>query len=261
MDFSERLEMLIKAKNTSQKAIAEYLGIRRPTISDWKGLGTIPGADTAARLAKYLGTTVEYLITGNPPRDIPPDIMDIARKIAALTPQDREEIMALIAIKLARKPGFPETVAEPAPEYGLEPRIANDIEFVDWEMVMLPYFGKTAAGVPLDIYKEPGEYIPFPRKALKSRPEDYFVLSIQGYSMSGANIDEGDMVVIRHAEEPINGKIMLVRYEGASTLKRLAYRGGKWYLLWDDGSGREMQVDSGGFQVQGLHVWTLKPGK
>jgi SOS-response transcriptional repressor LexA len=69
------------------------------------------------------------------------------------------------------------------------------------------------------------------------------------------------MVVIRHTEEPVNGKVMLVQYEGASTLKRLAYRGGKWHLLWDDGSDREIQVDSEGFQVQGLHVWTLKPGK
>jgi SOS-response transcriptional repressor LexA len=145
------------------------------------------------------------------------------------------------------------------PEYG-------DIEDssilpVDFDMVYLPYFGKTAAGIPLDIYAEPGAYMPFPRKALKGSPDEYFVLSVQGYSMIEADVNEGDMVVIRHSKDPINGKIMLVRHEGASTLKRLSYRAGKWYLCWDDNSGREIQVDSRDFEVQGLHVWTLKPGK
>jgi SOS-response transcriptional repressor LexA len=79
--------------------------------------------------------------------------------------------------------------------------------------------------------------------------------------MSEADINEGDMVVIRHAEDPIDGKIMLVRHEGASTLKRLSHRAGNWYLCWDDNSGREIQVTSKQFEVQGLHVWTLKPGK
>jgi SOS-response transcriptional repressor LexA len=79
--------------------------------------------------------------------------------------------------------------------------------------------------------------------------------------MTKDDIDEGDLVVIRHAEEPIDGKIMPVRHEGASTLKRLAYRAGKWHLCRDDNSGREIQVDSKGFEVQGLHVWTLKPGR
>jgi SOS-response transcriptional repressor LexA len=79
--------------------------------------------------------------------------------------------------------------------------------------------------------------------------------------MTEDDIYEGDLVVIRHTNEPVDGKIMLVRYEDKSTLKRLAERGGKWYLLWDDGTGREIQVKSKDFQVQGLHVETIKLGK
>jgi SOS-response transcriptional repressor LexA len=139
--------------------------------------------------------------------------------------------------------------------------VENDVEFLDWEIVMIPYFGKTAAGTPLDISIPPDVYMPFPRQALKGDPDNYFYLKIQGYSMVDAAISEGDLVVIRRAEEPIDGKIMLVRYEDRSTLKRLARKGGKWYLLWDDGTGRAVQVNSREFQVQGLHVWTMKPGR
>jgi SOS-response transcriptional repressor LexA len=198
-----------------------------------------------------------------------------------LDKRDKETVLGLIETMLKKQnkeeivyPGtqpasFEATDAEPAyihalkdkPETGGMPAFENNIEFLDREMIMIPYFGKTAAGNPLDIYTEPGEYMPFPRRALKGSPEDHFILSVQGYSMTEADIDEGDMVVIRHPRDPADGKIMLVRYEGAATLKRLACRDGKWHLLWDDGSGREIPVDKGGFEVQGLHIWTLKPGR
>jgi SOS-response transcriptional repressor LexA len=278
MGFSERLKTLIKAKNTSQKAIAEYLCIRRPSISDWKHLETIPGADIAIKLAKYLGVSVEYLITGEDEAGLTLEQRNLLQNYDKLNKRDRQTVLDLIETMLKNQQkeekdvypdiqpiSFETKEAEPAYPQPLKaqesPKIENDVEFLDWEMVMIPFFGKTAAGTPLDIYAEPGDYIPFPRKALKGSPEEYFVLSIQGYSMVEADIDEGDKVVIRYTREPIDGKIMLVRHEGASTLKRLSHRAGKWYLCWDDNSGREIKVNSKGFEVQGLHVWTLKPGK
>jgi hypothetical protein len=50
------------------------------------------------------------------------------------------------------------------PEYG--DAEDSSVLSLDFDMVYLPYFGKTAAGIPLDIYAEPGAYMPFPRKAL-----------------------------------------------------------------------------------------------
>jgi SOS-response transcriptional repressor LexA len=260
MDFAERLDTLIKAQNTSQTAIAKHLGIRRPSISDWKNLGTIPGADTAVKLAKYLKVSVDYLLTGNPQEGIPPEILDLARKIAALPPEDREEILALINIKLRRRASKqPEMTVDAPPEYpDTAPKFENDVIYLDWDMIMIPYFGKTAAGEPLDISIPPDEYMPFPRQALKGDPADYFYLKIQGYSMVDVGIDEGDMVVIRRAEEPVNGEIMLVRHENASTLKKIAIKRGRTYLCWEDGTGKKMLVNSGDFQVQGRLIWITK---
>ena len=62
--FAERLERLIKEKKLTQIAVADSVGIRRPTISDWKKNGSYPTADVALKIAKLLGVTVEYLISG-----------------------------------------------------------------------------------------------------------------------------------------------------------------------------------------------------
>jgi transcriptional regulator with XRE-family HTH domain len=64
MPFIERLETLLKEKGISQKSLAEYIGIRNPSISDWKKEGTIPRADVAIKIAEYLNVSVEYLING-----------------------------------------------------------------------------------------------------------------------------------------------------------------------------------------------------
>lgn len=62
--FAERLERLIKEKKLTQIAVADSVGIRRPTISDWKKNGSYPTADVAVKIAKLLDVSTEYLITG-----------------------------------------------------------------------------------------------------------------------------------------------------------------------------------------------------
>lgn len=62
--FAERLERLIKERKLTQVAVADSVGIRRPTISDWKKNGSYPTADVAVKIAKLLNVSVEYLVTG-----------------------------------------------------------------------------------------------------------------------------------------------------------------------------------------------------
>jgi repressor LexA len=256
-ELVQRIGELIDQKGLKRTDL--YKIVPSGTLSNWKH-GQEPRSYTICDTAKFLGTTVEYLVMGKPPAGIPPETLDIARKIARLSFQDREEVLILINYKLSRYPGEnpdkPLFTADPSPAYD-EPKITDDVEYLDWEVVMLPYYGNVAAGEPLDINIPPGEYLPFPRQALKSPPEDYFYLRIRGYSMVEAGIDEGDLVVIRRAEEPESGKIMLVRYENAATLKRILRRGGKTYLQWQDGSGKEIEVKSKDYQVQGTVPPTL----
>jgi transcriptional regulator with XRE-family HTH domain len=62
--FADRLNSLIKSRQTTQKAIAAYAGVRYSSISDWKKEGSYPRSDIAVKIAQALGTSVEYLVTG-----------------------------------------------------------------------------------------------------------------------------------------------------------------------------------------------------
>lgn len=62
--FIERLERLLKESHTTQTALADSIGLRRTTISDWKRNGSYPSADVAVKIAEKLDTSVEYLVTG-----------------------------------------------------------------------------------------------------------------------------------------------------------------------------------------------------
>lgn len=64
MDFVERIDEKLKAKNLKRIALCEYLELTHSALTDWKKRGTIPAADICLKIAEYLGTTVEYLVTG-----------------------------------------------------------------------------------------------------------------------------------------------------------------------------------------------------
>jgi len=70
MDFSgkdivKRLDNLLINKKEKRKAACDFAGISTQTITDWTKRGSIPAADTLYKIAKYLGTTVEFLLVGN----------------------------------------------------------------------------------------------------------------------------------------------------------------------------------------------------
>lgn len=64
MNFFERLEELIKEQNVSKKDLAAFAGITTQSFYDWSKRNTIPAADIALKIAQYLNTSVEYLLTG-----------------------------------------------------------------------------------------------------------------------------------------------------------------------------------------------------
>lgn len=70
MDFAARLQALRKAKNLSQEALADRLGVSRQAIGKWESGSALPSIDNLLELAAILETTVDYLLTGTePPQD------------------------------------------------------------------------------------------------------------------------------------------------------------------------------------------------
>ena len=65
MTISQRIFQLLKSKGKMQKELAAYTGISTAAISDWKTHGTNPSSDKIVTIAEFLGTSPEYLLTGN----------------------------------------------------------------------------------------------------------------------------------------------------------------------------------------------------
>ncbi len=64
MLFIDRLENFLNEKKITKTELAEKIGIRRPTISEWKKNGAIPSGDICLKIANYLNVSVEWLLTG-----------------------------------------------------------------------------------------------------------------------------------------------------------------------------------------------------
>lgn len=65
MDFKDRLREEIEFQGLQGKEIASRVGISYSTFLSYiDSRGVLPNVETAVKIAKVLGVTVEYLVTG-----------------------------------------------------------------------------------------------------------------------------------------------------------------------------------------------------
>jgi transcriptional regulator with XRE-family HTH domain len=105
--FWESVRIILNEEGKTQKQLAIDSGVKRGAIN--RGLSKLarhiisnPGADDAVKIARALGVTVEYLVTGTNPDGTPPEVLSIARKIAVLDHADQEDVVVLVENKLKR---------------------------------------------------------------------------------------------------------------------------------------------------------------
>jgi transcriptional regulator with XRE-family HTH domain len=74
MSFGENLKQELKYSGMLKKELAALTGVHKRAIDTYvRTDSSMPPADTAVKIAKALGVTVEYLVTGED-TDIPKDI-------------------------------------------------------------------------------------------------------------------------------------------------------------------------------------------
>jgi SOS-response transcriptional repressor LexA len=276
-----RIDGLLEMKDLTRADACRYAKINPGAMTDWAKKGTIPAADTLLSIAKYLQTTVEYLLTDKPPEGIPPETLETARKIAALDPKDRQDILDFIGIKLkktekGREPMEALSVMEPEPAYtpdisqvSIHEEVIDNVIFYDWKVIDIPMVGSTAAGRPVDF----GDLDPNPPTQpwaaglISGNPKSYYCVLVRGTSMTEADIKDGDYALLKHAGGAENGEIMLVRQDNSSTLKRIKVMEGprgreEVYICWEDGSGKKVRLEGEGVEIQGkLAAIERKPRK
>ena len=85
------------------KELAALSGVKKKTIDSYLGAkGYIPSVQAAVNIAKALGVSVEYLVTGKEPEkdrylsSLPKDVKEIALVSEQLKVKDRQIILTLI---------------------------------------------------------------------------------------------------------------------------------------------------------------------
>ena len=92
---------------------------------------------------------------------------------------------------------------------------------------------------------------------LVQHPAASYVMRVQGWSMAGASISDGDHVVVDRSVEPMSGSIVVALLRGDRTLKRLKRRGDRMWLLPEpltEGEYPETLVD------ENVEIWGVVTG-
>ena len=104
MGFKENLKAELAYKDILIKELAVLSGVNRRTIDNYlRENGSIPSAEAAVSIARALGVTVEYLITGNEQQkqsdsQLLPDPKVILKSLEILNKRDRKIVLNMIKV-------------------------------------------------------------------------------------------------------------------------------------------------------------------
>jgi len=122
----------------------------------------------------------------------------------------------------------------------------------------IPFYGKIAAGDPILLPEHRKGYITVDRRFLPS--EDVFWLKIQGESMIGRGIFDGDYVMIQPSTEVEEGMIIAARLGEEATVKTYTYRDGHVVLMPANPDEHEIIVKEGDdFAIIGKVCGVFRP--
>ncbi len=90
-------------------------------------------------------------------------------------------------------------------------------------------------------------------------PEATFFARVEGDSMSGEGIAEGDILVVDKAAEPYDGCLAVAFVDGEFTLKRVRYEADRILLVPSNPKYRTIEISRDeDFSVWGVVRWIIK---
>jgi transcriptional regulator with XRE-family HTH domain len=96
MGFGENLKQELAYNGILKKELSAASGVHKRAIDTYvRTRASMPPADVAVKIAKALGVTVEYLVTGED-SSIPKEVNSITRSILNLNKRDRRLIASLV---------------------------------------------------------------------------------------------------------------------------------------------------------------------
>lgn len=131
-----------------------------------------------------------------------------------------------------------------------------------WEVAgEMPLLGRIAAGRGLEAVALEDEAYSLAAELLSpASGKPRYVLRVRGDSMTGARIEEGDLLIVEEDEDPPDGAVVAALLGGEEvTVKRL-YRDGETVKLRPENGGHaEIVVSGGEVRIQGRVVLVIHP--
>lgn len=120
----------------------------------------------------------------------------------------------------------------------------------------LPIYSDIAAGMPIEVVEDTCGTFEIPGE-LTGYKKNTYMLHVQGDSMIGAGIEDGDYVVIQ-AGSVSDHEIAAVYYNGAITLKRIVQEEEHILLVSENPKYRPIMIEDGEFRAMGKLIGVLK---
>lgn len=138
-------------------------------------------------------------------------------------------------------------------------KVAEDEEEYEYEkMVSIPVLGNVACGFPLFAEENIEEEISVSIKLIR-KDKKYFILRASGDSMNEANIDDGDLVLIRQEQTAENGDRVVALIDDEATIKE--YRNdGNHIVLFPKSTTKKHKpiILTRDFKIQGIVESVIK---
>jgi len=90
--FAIRIKNLRQSKELNQVQLAERLGVKKQSISNWENDNIMPSIDMLVKIADFFGVSTDYLLGRDAPTTGAPQVLDVT----GLTPRQVEHIQYIL---------------------------------------------------------------------------------------------------------------------------------------------------------------------
>ena len=209
-------------------------GMARPGVA-----GTVQLTPRQRRILEFISEAVHE-------RGYPPTVREIGEAVGLTS---SSSVHAQLA-NLERRGLLHKDPTKPRAMTLSEPRM---------EGVVVPLLGKIAAGTPLMATEHVEEYLTVPMGFAGGA--EHFALRVQGDSMIGAGILDGDIVIVRSGSSAEDGDVVAVLLPGPAedeaTVKRLKRQKGRVLLVPENPALEPFDMDPAG-RILGTVVAVLR---
>jgi len=179
---------------------------------------------------------------------MPPTRAEIAIKLGFRSPNAAEE-----HLRALQRKGVIELI--PGTSRGIQ------LKDVLKEQIGLPLVGKVAAGHPILAAEHIEDHLRIDPEMFS--PVAHYLLRVEGMSMKGAGILDGDLVAVHRTPNVRSRQIIVARLEDEVTVKRYRQEGRTVWLLPenDDFVPIEVDLDKQHLVIEGVVVGLLRNGR